>query len=174
MPITQVISALPEAPSTTDPANFDTEGDAFVAALATFRTQLNTFGTEANALEVAGTLGEVQDTSSTSNSIGTGAKTFTVTAGKSWVAGMWVLIADTADPATNYMAGAITSYSGTSLVVSVSVTGGSGTKTAWTISMTTMGDLKTINGSSILGSGDLVVSGGIASPIYSTNNFGGF
>jgi len=141
MPITQVISALPAAPSTTDPANFDTEGDAFVAALSTLRSEINTFSSQANTFEIAGTLSETQGTSSTSNSIGTGAKTFTVDAGKSWVAGMWVLIADTADPATNYMAGAITSYSGTSLVVSVSVTGGSGTKTAWTISQTFVGGL---------------------------------
>ena len=39
------ISALPEAPSTNDPANFDSEGDAFVASLATLRTETNSIST---------------------------------------------------------------------------------------------------------------------------------
>lgn len=36
------ISALPTAPSRTDPATFATRGDAFVASLATLRTEMNT------------------------------------------------------------------------------------------------------------------------------------
>lgn len=38
------ITALPTAPSRTDPATFAARGDAFVAALATLRTEINSFG----------------------------------------------------------------------------------------------------------------------------------
>lgn len=88
---------------------------------------------------VALTLNSVNDTSSTSNTIGTGAMTFTVTAGKSFQPGMWLMIADTAAPSTNSMYGQITSYSGTSLVMNITITSGSGTKTAWVISMSSGG-----------------------------------
>ena len=43
------ITALPEAPSTNDPANFATEADAFIAALPTFVTQTNAVASEVNA-----------------------------------------------------------------------------------------------------------------------------
>jgi hypothetical protein len=76
------------------------------------------------------------DTSVTSNSIGQGAKTFTVSAGKRFQPGMYLVIADTAAPSTNSMAGQVTSYDSItgSLVMSITSTNGSGTKTAWTIS----------------------------------------
>jgi hypothetical protein len=47
------IDALPAEPSTSDPANFATEADAFLAALPTFRTQTNAAATNVynNAVE---------------------------------------------------------------------------------------------------------------------------
>lgn len=39
------ITALPTAPSRTDPSTFASRGDAFVAALATLRSEINTWGT---------------------------------------------------------------------------------------------------------------------------------
>jgi hypothetical protein len=126
------ITALPSPPSRTDPTNFSSEGDAFLGALPTFVT-------EANALAVAMNLNDTTDTSATSNAIGTGAKTFTVTAGKSFQPGMWLVIADTAAPSTNAMHGTITSYSGTTLVMDIKSIIGSGTKTAWTISQSAPG-----------------------------------
>ncbi len=72
-------------------------------------------------------------TSTTSNSIGTGTKTFTVQQNKDVGIGQYVIITDDAAPSTNYMIGQITAYSGTSMDVNVTTTGGSGTKTAWTI-----------------------------------------
>jgi hypothetical protein len=77
-------------------------------------------------------------TSSTSVAIGTGSKSFTATTGKSWVGGMFIVIADAAAPSTNSMTAQVTSYnSGTgSLVVDVKSTLGSGTKSSWVISQT--------------------------------------
>lgn len=70
--------------------------------------------------------------SSTSNTIGTGNKTFTVPSGLGFFAGQYLLIQDAASTA-NYMIGRVVSYSGTSLVFNSTTTAGSGTKTNWTI-----------------------------------------
>lgn len=121
------ISALPTPPTRSDPTNFASRADAFLAALPTFQT-------EANALAVAMNLNATTDTSATSVTIGTGAKSFTVSAGKSFQAGMYLVIADTAAPSTNSMWGQVTSYAGTALVMNIISVLGSGTKTAWTIS----------------------------------------
>lgn len=43
------VSALPTAPSRTDPATFAARGDAWVAALATWTTEVNTVASEINA-----------------------------------------------------------------------------------------------------------------------------
>jgi len=82
-------------------------------------------------------------TSTTSNSIGTGSKTFTVESAKPYQAGTPLRIADAAAPSTNFMDTVVTSYSGTSLVVNSIGYGGSGTKTSWTINI---GGAKTIDG----------------------------
>lgn len=73
-------------------------------------------------------------TSSTSNSIGLGAKTFTVPSGLGFFPGQFILIQDAAST-SNYMLGRVTSYSGTSLVFNSQVFGGSGTKTNWRIDL---------------------------------------
>lgn len=127
------ITALPDEPSRSDtPAVFITKADAFLAALSTLVT-------EVNAATLAMNLNATTDTSASSVAIGTGAKTFTVTAGKSFLGGMYLVIADTAAPSTNFMVGQVTSYSGTSLVMNMLYAGGSGTKTAWTISQSAVG-----------------------------------
>lgn len=72
-------------------------------------------------------------TSTTSNSVGLGSKTFTVQPNKDVGVGQYVLITDDAAPASNGMYGKITDYTGSSLTVSVEDVIGSGTKTAWTI-----------------------------------------
>ena len=83
------------------------------------------------------------DTSTTSNSIGTGSKTFTVSSGKPYQAGTPLRIADAAAPATNFLDAVVTSYSGTTLVVEAIGYGGSGTLTSWTVNI---GGAKTIDG----------------------------
>jgi hypothetical protein len=79
--------------------------------------------------------------SATSNTIGTGSKTFTLdaTAGvnRYWTAGDTVLISDQANSANN-MVGTVTSYNASTqvLVCNITSTGGSGTLTAWRIGST--------------------------------------
>lgn len=82
-------------------------------------------------------------TSTTSNSIGTGSKTFTVEANKPYQAGTPLRIADAAAPSTNFLDTVVTSYSGTTLVVNSIGYGGSGTKTSWTVNI---GGAKTVDG----------------------------
>jgi len=75
-------------------------------------------------------------TSTTSLSIATGSKSLTlVESGKAYIVGQYVIIASTTSPSNN-MIGQITSFSGTSLVVNVTVINGSGTISAWSISVT--------------------------------------
>jgi len=109
------------------PSSFSSDMDSYLA-------EQNSRIVQMNALSVAGTLSEVQDTSTTSIAIGTGTKVFTVTAGKSFAAGMALLIADAAAPSTNTLQGTVTSYTGSTLTMSITSVAGSGTKTAWVIS----------------------------------------
>lgn len=76
----------------------------------------------------------VNDTSTTSNTPGTGAKTFTVSAGQPYAVGATISIASTVTP-TFIMTGTVTSYSGTTLVVAITSFTGSGTITSWTITI---------------------------------------
>lgn len=92
-----------------------------------------------------------KETSTTSNSIGTGSKTFTITAGKPYQNGTPLRISSDASPTTHYMDVVVASYSTTSLVVTVVGYAGSGTKTDWSIN---------IAGSANLTSGTVPVSQG--------------
>lgn len=93
-------------------------------------------------------------TSSTSNSIGTGSKSFTIQTGKSFVAGQYIKAADATAPTTNFMVGTVTSYnSGTgALVMNATASTGSGTLTDWSIFLTTDPNTLggTINGASLV------------------------
>ena len=83
-------------------------------------------------------LGYTNLTSSTSLAIGTGSKTFTVNVSASSTAfaiGQTIRAFSSATPAS-FMAGTITGFTGTSLVMSVSYIGGSGTYTDWSITAT--------------------------------------
>jgi hypothetical protein len=78
------------------------------------------------------------DFSTTSNTVGTGSKTFTLTAtagaDRSWAVGALVRATDQAASA-NFMQGTVTSYDAATqvIVIDVTTTGGSGTKTDWRI-----------------------------------------
>lgn len=73
-------------------------------------------------------------TSGTSATIGTGSKTFTVESGLAYIPSNRILIESAADTA-NYMLASVTSYSGTTFIVSVDAVGGSGTYNDWLISL---------------------------------------
>lgn len=81
-----------------------------------------------------GVQGSFEATSTTSISIATGTKVFTIGTGKFFKVGSFVLIASDADE-TNYMHGQITGYSDTTLTVNVTTTGGGGTFADWVITI---------------------------------------
>lgn len=133
------ISQITAMPDENNPAAIASEIDKLISELKVSIPQMNT---DIGALN----LNSTSDTSSTSNTIGLGAKTFTVTAGKSFQPGMYLILADTAAPSTNSMVAQVTSYSSTTLVVnSVKITG-SGTFTAWTISFSAAPGVATVSG----------------------------
>lgn len=72
-------------------------------------------------------------TSSTAVALGTGDKTYTIASGKAFATGMNVRISDNAAPTTNYADGVVKSYSGTTIVITVSSVTGSGTPATVTI-----------------------------------------
>lgn len=72
-------------------------------------------------------------TSTSSVAIGTGSKTFTTQAGLGYTAGQPISVINTT---ANWMTGTVSSYTGTTLIVTVTNTAGSGTKTSWTFSGT--------------------------------------
>lgn len=137
------ITALPAAPSISDPTNFETEADALLGAMPTMVTQMNAafvaFTADAEAAATLAVAAGFSGTSTTSLVVGEGTKSLTVQTARAFVPGVQVIIANTAAPGTNYMFGSVTSYnSGTgALVVEVPVDGsrGSGTYTAWTVSL---------------------------------------
>jgi len=83
------------------------------------------------------------DTSSSSNDIGTGTKTFTVSEAKPYQEGTPLRIADANAPETNFLDCVVTSYSGTTLEVNAFGFAGSGTYSSWTINI---GGAKTVDG----------------------------
>jgi hypothetical protein len=124
------IDELPTPPSRSDaPATFISKANAFIAALVNFVLQLNVVARAFN-------FNATNSTSTTSLSIGTGAKSLTVDASKSYLPGQTVKIARTSD-GTKWMLGDVTSYNSTTgaLAVTVSKVQGSGTFTDWTITL---------------------------------------
>lgn len=103
-------------------------------------------------------------TSTSSVTIGTGSKTFVLAADKPFKAGMFVIVADTANPTTKWMTGQVTSYtSGTkTLIFTVTTPTGTGTPSSWNVGAT--GE----RGPS--GSGLPSISGGDALKIARVNN----
>ena len=137
----------------------------------TFRSDLDTFfltqlpattvafNAEAERLNAIG-YGSYNATSTTSLTIGTGAKSLTVETGRGFAVGQALLIASTASP-TNYMSGQVTSYdSGAgALVFNATTSNGSGTLAAWTVSITALaGGAPTVLQRSITGTDTLIAS----------------
>lgn len=97
--------------------------------------QIDQFGAFSHGVNTDLTTHVFSTTSVTSNTIGTGSKSFVVTAGLAAVAGESVLITS----GLNQMIGNITSYVGTTMIVNVLQTVGSGTFTSWLITGPSIG-----------------------------------
>lgn len=111
---------------------------------------LTSFWSQMKAAVAAFTFNSTNDTSTTSLTIGAGNFTATVSAGKSYVPGMFLVFADTAAPAVNGMLVQVTSYAGITLNFTEKALWGSGTKAAWTISQSTPGS---VSGNAVAGLG---------------------
>lgn len=112
---------------------FQEDVEAFVTELPILAEQINSTTDDINDALSNANLGFTA-TSSSSVAIATGSKTFTTQSGKGFAIGQRVRVTNDAD-VTKYMVGAVTSYSSTTLIVSVDKIGGTGTLSAWTISI---------------------------------------
>lgn len=124
------IDQLPSPPNRSDPPEiFIQKADAFLAALPSFATQ-------ADEVAIAMNNYSTNSVSLTSNTIGTGNKTFEAEEGKSYVVGQTVRAAVTDSP-TVWMQGDLISYSSETglLVVNINTVQGSGTYAEWTLSL---------------------------------------
>lgn len=94
----------------------------------------------ASAIAAIAGISTAQATSTTSMTPGSGAQSCTVQTGKAFVKGMWILVARTAAPTTEWMIGQVTSYTtGTGALdftVPAAQYQGSSARTDWTISIT--------------------------------------
>jgi hypothetical protein len=131
MPITEITS-LPDAPNrASGSSSYSTTADTWAASLDGFTNELNDFIADVNELGAQLSL-PLSATSVSPNTIGTGDKTFTVAADLGFLPGYPVYAAETASPG-NQMIGLVKTYSGTTLVITVSSVTGSGSPSAWTI-----------------------------------------
>ena len=171
---TNATTATTQAGIATTQAGLATTNGAAQVTLATAQVVLattqatNAAASAATAVSAPGT----SATSTTSNAVAVGSKTMTIQTGKSLVVGAWIVCAETANPATNYMIGAITNYnSGTgSLTFLVTTIGGSGTYSAWTVSLTAAGSGASSGG----GAQDFVLqfNGYDSAPTMGTSGYG--
>lgn len=109
--------------------------EAAATAAQTAETNAETAETNAEAAlaSVIAAQANYKSTSTTSIAIGTGSKTFTTQSGKLYNTGDFILVTSDAAPTTRWMLGQVTSYSSTTLQISVVMYYGSGTYTDWTI-----------------------------------------
>lgn len=100
----------------------------------------------ASATTAASQADALHGTSTTSNTVATGAKTFTTQAGKQFNVGNFVTIVATANPNGQMITGGITAYSGTTLTINATGTLGSGTVADWQIYVSGMQGQKGADG----------------------------
>jgi hypothetical protein len=125
------ITPIPDPPLESDPpAVFVENGGAFLGSLPRMAREMN-------AAAVAMNANGTNSTSTNSHTIASsGSKTFTVQIGKSYVPGMTVRAAVTAD-GTKWMQGDVTAYDAVTgaLTIVMNASTGSGTYSAWTLSL---------------------------------------
>lgn len=110
----------------------------------------------ASATAAAASAANLQGTSVTSVTPGSGSNSFTTQAGKFFNVGNNVAITSNANPTVNFMNGVVTSYSGTALVVNVNSFGGSGAHTDWTINVSGAVGATGATGAPGAGTGDML------------------
>ncbi len=114
------------------------DGDTITLPAGTFSWSTGVKITKAIKIQGAGS-GRIIGRSRTSVAVGTGSKTFTTQSGLNISVGQILTIESmplangTIDGRGTYMRGTVTSYSGASLVMSITATGGSGTHDFWKI-----------------------------------------
>lgn len=135
MAISITPTPAPTNPQRSDPLNFRHDADQYVNwHTQDFVPELTQIITDLNATIQNLWVG----TSSTSTTIGTGSKSFTmVQANLAFGIGNHVRIANTSNPTSYYMSGIITAYNKTTKVLTVNVLTKTGTATlsAWTIAL---------------------------------------
>lgn len=142
----------------------DGEDNITIPAIAARAGKFMYFDAAGDPQAIVGT-GNLNLTSVTSNSIGTGSKSFTTTTGAQTAVGMDYKASDASDPA-NYMYGYVTAYNSTTGAFTMTATssGGSGTITNWTITPAASSTAITTSGGTISGNleitGTLDVTGG--------------
>ena len=124
-------------------------GSATAAAASATSAASSATAAAASATLLAGT-------SATSISIATGSHTFTTTAGLAFPVGGYILAASAANPTVNNMYGVVTSYSGTTLIMSASVANGSGTHTDWNLALSGATGATGATGAPGSGTGDML------------------
>ncbi len=115
-------------------ADFFAQQSDYIDELDQLVSDINTNAASKSYVDLAVAGGSLTASSVTSNTIGTGAKTFTIEAGRAYTVGMVLRISYTTTP-TNYMKGYITAYSGTTLSITVTDVNGSGTYASWSIGL---------------------------------------
>ena len=130
-------SATSAGTSATNAATSATSAGTSATNAAGSATSASTSATAAaaSATAAAASATGLTGTSTTSLAVGTGSKTFTTQSGKMFQTGQ-PFRASSAGNSANYIAGTVTSYSGTTLVVDATLSGGSGTITDWNITVT--------------------------------------
>lgn len=87
----------------------------------------------ASAVSAGNNVANLSGTSTTSQALGTGSKTWTTQSGKTWPVGTTLLLTSDANPTTHWAAIVVTSYSSTTLQGDVKLFSGSGSRSDWTI-----------------------------------------
>lgn len=135
MAISINLTEAPANPQRSDPDNFRADADQYVDwHTQDFVPEMNQVIDDFNATIQNLWVG----TSSTSNTVGTGSKTWTMIEDNlAFGIGNHVRVADSAAPTSNYMSGIITAYNKTTKVLTVNVLTktGTATKNAWTITL---------------------------------------
>lgn len=118
---------------------FNNAVDAFTSATSAAQDASNASGSAVaaanSATNAANAATGLTASSTSSNDIGVGNKTFAVPAGKMFTPGVRVSAVNPGNSA-QWMSGPVVSYSGTTLVVGVDATNSSGTVATWNISVT--------------------------------------